>query len=125
MERRSHSRLYESFPALVRGTTADGEAFEVSSVLDNLSAGGFYVRLRTRVEQEAKITATIRLTTNKTDEALGPRVAIEGVVVRTEPCPDGMQGIAVRFTSHRFLKAGGRRWESGKPFAANVRIIRR
>ena len=33
----------------------------------------------------------------------GPRIAIHGIVVRTEPQPDGRYGIAVKFTHSRFL----------------------
>src|SRR5262249_43287023 len=33
----------------------------------------------------------------------GPYVALRGVVVRTEPQPGGMYGVAVKFTHHRFL----------------------
>ena len=40
-ERRQHPRLYESFPVLVRGVDARGEAFERETVLDDFSAGGF------------------------------------------------------------------------------------
>lgn len=40
IEQRRHPRLYEPFPTQVHGVDAGGEAFDINTVLDNLSAGG-------------------------------------------------------------------------------------
>ena len=42
---RTKPRINASFTAKVRGVDARGKAFEVDVVVENLSAGGLYVRL--------------------------------------------------------------------------------
>ena len=101
-EYRRHERIYEPFPAMIRSVDASGEAFQSHALLDNLSAGGFYVRLDHRVEPGTKLFAVVRISTSP-PEVPGPRVAMRGIVLRVEPQPDGTWGIAVRFTRYRFL----------------------
>lgn len=98
-----HLRLYEPFPITVRGVDANGESFEVNTVLDNISAGGLYMRLGRRVEVGARLFAIVRLSITQSEPVSVPRVAIRGVVVRIEPLPDSTWGVAVKFTHHRFL----------------------
>ena len=98
-----HLRLYEPFPVMVRGVDANGESFEVNTVLDNISAGGLYVRLGRRVELGTRLFAIARLSVTPSEAGPGPRVAIRGVVVRAEPLPDSTWGVALKFTHHRFL----------------------
>ena len=101
-ETRRQEPIYEPFPVMVRGVDATGEAFEIHTVLDEFSATSLYVRLERRVEPGTKLFAIVRLSTSP-PEVPGPCVAVRGVVLRTEPQPDGLWGIAVRFTRHRFL----------------------
>src|SRR5262245_29330904 len=58
-ERRRHPRLRKPFPATVRGVDAYGESFEADTVLDNLSAGGLYLRLGRCVKQKTKLFVII------------------------------------------------------------------
>jgi hypothetical protein len=102
-ERRSQPRIYEPFPAQVFGVDTDGHAFETKAVLDNLSAGGLYVRLRQPVSQGTTLSIIVRLSTNLRDEAVGARIAAQSVVVRAEPQADGGYGVAVAFKRHRFV----------------------
>ena len=102
-ERRRQPRLYAPFAARLRSVDAAGEAFESDAVLDNFSAGGLYVRLPRRVEPGTKVFAVVRIATGLPSGTPGPRVAVRGVVLRTEPQPDGRYGLGVRFTRHRFL----------------------
>ena len=102
-ERRCQPRLYEPFSVRLRSVDADGGTFESDAVLDNFSAGGFYVRLTRRVEPGAKFFAVVRIATGPPSGTPVPRVAVRGVVIRTEPQPDGRYGLGVRFTHHRFL----------------------
>src|SRR3989442_14633652 len=44
-ERRQKPRIQEPFPAKVRGIDCMGDPFEVEAVLDNVSAGGLYMRM--------------------------------------------------------------------------------
>ena len=57
-----------------------GEAFEIETVLDNVSAGGFYMRLPQRVEVGAKLCAVVRRTTRTDSTAPTLGIAVCGVV---------------------------------------------
>lgn len=103
IEERQHPRLYEPFPTQVRSVDANGEAFDINTVLDDFSAGGLYLRLPQRLEPGAKVFAVVRLATREGPGVPQPRVAVSGRVRRVEPKPDGGCGIAVQFTRHRFL----------------------
>lgn len=100
VERRKKLRIAGPHPAWVRGVDASGQVFEGCAVFDNFSAGGFYLRLRKRVEPGAKLFAVVRL---GVDLLSGVCVAIRGVVLRVEQLADGTRGIAVALRRYRFL----------------------
>ena len=102
-ERRRHPRLYEPFPVRLRSVDAGGQAFESDTVLDDFSAGGLYVRLPQRVEPGTRLFAILRLAPGPLSGRPAPRVAVRGVVRRTESQLDGRWGVGVQFTRHRFL----------------------
>jgi hypothetical protein len=77
-----------------------GGVFEVETTTDNFSAAGLYVRLRQRLEPGATLFIIVHLARRA---EVAARVAIHGVVLRAELQPDGSCGLAVRFTSHKFL----------------------
>jgi hypothetical protein len=60
-DRRRHPRLRTPFPAILRGKDASGESFEVNAVLDNISAGGLYVRLERCVKRGTRLFVVVRL----------------------------------------------------------------
>ena len=99
---RCHERIYEPFPVMVRGVGASKETFEINTVLDNFSASSLYVRLERRIEPGIKLFAIVHVSMSP-PEVPAPRVTVRGVVLRTEPQPDGTWGVAVRFTRYRFL----------------------
>lgn len=103
VERRVKPRIDRPFPATVRGMDAGGEAFEINTVLDNLSADGLYLRLRQRVQPGTVLSIIIRLSSAPMNGVHAPRIAIDGVVLRAELKPDGTCGIAIKLTHHRFL----------------------
>jgi hypothetical protein len=103
LERRSKPRIQSPLPATVRGVNTSGEAFETNTVLDDLSAGGLHLSLTERVEQGAKVFVVIQFWTGPTVKETRPRVALRGEVLRAERESSGACGIAVAFTSHRFL----------------------
>jgi len=102
-KRRRQPRLYAPLAVRLRSVDAAGEAFESDAVLDNFSAGGLYVRLTRCVEPGTKVFAVVRIAPGPPSGTPGPRVAMRGVVLRTEPQPDGQYGLGGRFTQHRFL----------------------
>ena len=105
IESRSSPRIELPFPATVRGVDATGERFTLDTVLDNLSAGGLYLRLARPVRRGMKLFIVVRLSTCRDPEVPAARVALQGVVLRAEPQPDGRCGVAVVFQRHRFLYA--------------------
>ena len=102
-ERRQHPRLYEPFSVLVRGVDACGEAFESTTVLDNFSAGGLYVRLMWRVEPGVRLFAIVHIAPAMNPTGSEPRVAVRGRAVRVELHLEGQWGVGMRFTHHHFL----------------------
>jgi len=102
-ENRRHPRIFEPFPAAARGVDANGDPFDINTVLENFSAGGLYLKLPKRLEPGAKLFAVVRLAKAAASEELAPVVAARGVVVRVDPQPDGGHGVAIKFTRHRFL----------------------
>lgn len=102
-ERRNQLRILGPFLALVRGVDVTGEAFETDTVLDNLSAGGFYARLSPRLAQGTKVFGVIQLSIAPSKEAASSRLAVRGVTLRVEQQPGGAWGTAVAFTSRRFI----------------------
>ena len=99
-ERRRKLRLYGPFPAKVRGVDVNGKIFKVETVLDNISAGGLYVRLRQQVDLDAILFVITRLSTR---EVRAPRVAVRGKVLRIEQKSDDECGVVIVITRHRFL----------------------
>ncbi len=102
-ERRRKPRIHEPFPAKVRGIDCMGDPFEVEAVLDNLSAGGLYMRVDRRMEAGVRLFIFFRLATRLTPEAKGLRVAVRCRVLRSELQPDGACGVAVAFERHHHL----------------------
>jgi hypothetical protein len=102
-QRRRKSRIYQPFPVRVRGVDASGESFEVDTTLDNLSAGGVFLRLRRWVAEGSKIFLVLHLSIAREEGVQAPRVAVRGVVIRVERQIDGSCGLAIAITRHRFL----------------------
>ena len=100
IERRRKPRIYQPFPATLRALDQHSHRSEATTTLDNLSAGGFYLRLTRRLEKGAQVSIVTRLSTAP---GRGPLGVMRGVVVRTEPQADGRCGIAVMIKQRRFL----------------------
>ena len=77
-------------------------------MIDNLCADGLYLRLMRPVERGAKLSVVFRLSTSTAAAAAAkavaqPRVAVKGVVLRSESKPGGACGVAITFERPRFL----------------------
>ena len=103
MDRRRTPRIYEAFPIMIRAVDAKGEAFQLDATVDNVSAGGLYVRLGRMVERGAKMFMVIRLSADSNGCAQAMRVAALCIARRVEPQPDGRYGLAVEFVRYRAL----------------------
>ena len=98
-ERRFHWRVSVPYPARIWVTDATGQLGRLNVVLDNLSAGGMYLRSKQSVRQDAYLSIAVRLSTVETTPAM--LLVARGVVLRAEPLPDGTWGTAVEFGRRR------------------------
>lgn len=100
LDRRAKPRIGGSFPTRVCGVSACGEAFEVDTVLDNVSANGGYLRIGERLEPGDEVFLRVHL---GSVAGSGATVDIQGTIVRVEPQPEGVFGVAVGFCQYRLL----------------------
>ena len=102
-ERRFSPRLYQPYPARVRGVDAGQQAFKEDTLIENLSTGGLYLRLARTLEEGADVSVAVRLSIGPTGPVPVLKLMARCVVVRTEPQPDGTCGVAVEFKRRRLL----------------------
>jgi hypothetical protein len=102
IERRQKPRINAHFNARVRGVDTAGEAFDVDTLIDDLSASGLYLRMPKKIEVDGKLFIVIQLSPKLEGRPSG-RIAIRAVVVRTDSYPEALIGVGVSFTNHRFI----------------------
>jgi hypothetical protein len=104
-ERRSKPRIEGSFPTIVQGVDTSNETFQIETTIDNISASGLYLRLRQRLEPGTTLFFITSLSTPGSANVSAPRLALHGVVLRTELKHGGACGVAVALSNYRFLGA--------------------
>lgn len=102
-DQRAKPRISVPFPADVQGKDEKGEEFSITTVLDNVSGDGLYLRMMPSVDLGAKLSIVLRLLTPSNLVDAEPRFAIDGVVVRAEEKTGGACGVAVTFDRVRFM----------------------
>lgn len=100
----SEPRIVGPFAALVRGTNARGEHFQIETELDDLSAADCNLRLRQHVKNGAMIFVVARL-----HKAL---VAMHSIVLKAEPQEAGQWCLSLGIIHHRFLAWSDSRFRS-------------
>jgi hypothetical protein len=103
LERRSKPRICELFPVTVYGVDGNGEAFETTSVLDNLSTDGLYMRISQSVQPGATLSIVIQFAAGPIKGELTTRVVTYGVVLRSELRSIGECGVAIKFSRYQCL----------------------
>ena len=105
MERRHTPRIAESFPVKVRAVDDSGHRFDAETVVDNISAGGVYLRLAEVLREGDELFMMVRMSLSEGDSGIeiGARVAAKGTVRRVDTQPDGKLGLAISFKQHRFV----------------------
>ncbi len=101
-DRRIKPRIKCEYPAIIEGNDETGGKFNHTGKLANLSASGLYMVTNRYIENGSKLSVTVLLT-NCIENHESPKLATSGVVVRSNPEPDGMCGIAILFSHYRFL----------------------
>ena len=102
-ERRIRHRTHENFPATVHGRDSIGRKIKAFAVLENFSGGGLYLRLPHPIGLSERLFVVLRFSSEGVEQQSGPRVAISGIVVRSELLADSNYGLAVLIKRHRFL----------------------
>src|SRR5436189_3310968 len=100
VERRSKSRIYDPFPAIVSGVDVSGTTFKSKTILDNISTSGLYLRLMQRPEQRTKLYIVVQLSDTPI-EGESMRLHISGEVLRVEPRLGGACGLAISIKHNR------------------------
>ena len=104
--RRYQERLYGPCRATVRGVDATGAEFTETTVLDNVSASGLFVKLQRDVTLGTRLFVVFAFSTAGLENVSVPRVAAHGEVRRVEAlsgeAPD-MRGVGIEFRHHRFI----------------------
>jgi PilZ domain-containing protein len=102
-DRRRSLRASVHYHGRVRTVDVNGDKFKTDVTVDNMSAGGLYLRLPREVRQGSQTCVALRLSTDLADVSRKSVVAMRGVALRGEPKSDGTWGIAVAFTRYRVL----------------------
>ena len=101
LERRAKPRVSVPFRATVQGTDVGGVHFEVTTVLDNLGAGGLYLRLANEVWVGSRLLVNVHLCAHgevpTSEGSLG--LEVYGPVTRVDSVAGGSYGVAVTFSS--------------------------
>lgn len=105
--RRHSERLYGSCQAIVRGVDSRGETFTEATTLENVSAGGLYLKLPYKIESGAHLFVVFAFSTVALQDVQAPRVAVRGQVCRVEALGGesgvDISGIGLQFNKHRFM----------------------
>ena len=97
-ERRASPRVSGPIPAVALDLTGNAPELGKSLTLDNLSAGGFYVRLNSRFEEQQKIFLVTQIS-----HAV---IVVRAAVLRTDNQVNGLYGHAFAIEQHQIFSLG-------------------
>ncbi len=103
LDRRRKPRIFHPFHVQIRGKDNKGEAFEISTVLDNMSSVGIYVKLNREIKLGTTLNIVIRLSTANLEEMAIAKVTADTVVVRRESLPGGIWGLGLNIIKRKFV----------------------
>lgn len=101
-DRRIKPRVSCDYPVIIEGYDGAGNKYNENAKLANLSASGLFMKTNRKIENGTTLAVTVILTTEIVENDT-PKIATNGIVVRTEPQKDGSCGIAVKFNRYKFL----------------------
>jgi hypothetical protein len=91
-ERRRETRIYGIYPLLIRAKNSSWQQINVHTVADNLCSGGLYFQSPQALSVGQKIFTLIQIPE-------GARIAARGRILRNEPQPHGLTGMAIHFSN--------------------------
>lgn len=101
MQGREKLRIYDPFPARVRGLDFNRQRFDSDAVLDSLSNDDLSMRIRHRIDPGKPLFIVIWL--SRQGQRTAPRIALRGIVRQVAEQADGSFQLLVTFKRHRFL----------------------
>jgi len=101
--RRQKLRVAVRLSAIVRGTDAGGERFEILGRTLELGGGGFYLHLPRAVDVPSRVFVAIRFGDARETGAPVPLLAVRGTALRVDSRVDGTIGVAVGLRNYRFV----------------------
>ncbi len=102
LDRRVKPRIDCDYQAVIEGLDSEGYKYCDHGKLVNMSAGGLFMFINREIDNGSKLSVTVLLSKSGVDPD-APKLATNGIVVRTEPQLNGMCGIAIKFQNYRFL----------------------
>jgi hypothetical protein len=102
-ERRRTLRISAPFPIRVRGISAAGQRLQFDTKLDNLGAGGLYLRAKQDIRMWTRIMIRVRASLASDEAGRAPVVVARGAVLRTDLQPDQRLGFAIAFKGYRVI----------------------
>lgn len=99
-DRRSKPRIREAFPAKVKGVGVNGAGVSCVAIVDNMSAGGLYLRGEHQLTLNSELEVVVHLFV---DGETGSTVEAKGRVIRVDVLDDGTHGMAMSIRQHKFL----------------------
>ena len=75
----------------------------MTAVIDNVGAGGFYVRLMQRLEPGTRLAALIKFVNGAGEAKSAARLVVRGSVLRVDELPGGVYGVAVQIRRYKFV----------------------
>jgi hypothetical protein len=100
LNRRHYPRIQNPFPARVCGVNTEGVPFEFHTRIDNLSVTGLYLRVPEQIKECSELEVKVQFSDNFGE---GTAIQVKGIILRAEPKPGMIYGIAVKFLKHKFL----------------------
>lgn len=100
IERRAKPRIRQPFPTSVEGTDVNGQAFRLSTQLENMSSRGLYLRMPRQVSVGDDLRFLISFSNGS---KTGATASVLGRVLRMEPGADGLNGFGLAITSYEFV----------------------
>ena len=102
LERRLKPRMKCNYPAKIQGREGNGKKFEETGRVVNMSRNGIFVLMNRAISDSYQVSVQIALPTGILEYG-SSKLITTGTVVRTEPCPDGTFGVAIKFQNVRYL----------------------
>ena len=99
-ERRVKRRIRQPFPTVVEGNDISGQAFHLSTKLENISVTGLYLRMPPQLNVGDNLKLLISLSSGYKPGVIASMV---GRVLRVEPGLDGLNGFALAILKYEFV----------------------